>query len=114
MEERKIDMFLATKAKYFPADKIPYLREELLYADDSKYVILLSSDLKDPVILLVVSIFLGYLGIDRFLLGDISMGILKLLTGGCCGVLTIIDWITIMGKTKEKNFEDLMYSLHYY
>lgn len=45
--------------------------------------------MKDPNTVLLVSIFLGVLGIDRFMIGDTGMGILKLLTCGCCGVLTI-------------------------
>jgi len=36
------------------------------------------------------------------------MGILKLLTAGVCGVLTIIDWFTISKKTRELNFNNLM------
>lgn len=56
--------------------------------------------MKDPNTVLLVSIFLGVLGIDRFMIGDTGMGILKLLTCGCCGVLTIIDWFTISKKTK--------------
>lgn len=65
-------------------------------------------ELKDPTTILLVSIFLGTLGIDRFMLGDTGMGILKLLTGGCCGILTIIDWFTVSKKTKELNFNNLM------
>ena len=42
------------------------------------------------------------------MIGDTGMGILKLLTGGCCGILTIIDWFTISGKTKELNFNKVM------
>ena len=64
--------------------------------------------MKDPTTLLLVSIFLGNLGIDRFMIGDTGMGILKLLTCGCCGILTIIDWFTISGKTKELNFNKVM------
>ncbi len=60
--------------------------------------------MKDPTVLLIVSLFLGGLGIDRFMLGDTGMGILKLLTGGLCGVLTIIDWFTVTKKTKQANF----------
>lgn len=41
------------------------------------------------------------------MIGDIGMGILKLLTGGCCGLLTIIDWFTIVKKTKQKNLATL-------
>ena len=60
------------------------------------------------IFILLISIFLGSLGIDRFMLGDTGMGILKLLTAGLCGVLTIIDWFTISNKAKECNFAKFM------
>ena len=42
------------------------------------------------------------------MLGETGMGVLKLLTGGVCGILTIIDWFTIVKKTRELNFNNLM------
>jgi len=42
------------------------------------------------------------------MIGDIGMGILKLLTLGVCGILTIIDWFTISKKAKELNFNNVM------
>ena len=36
------------------------------------------------------------------------MGILKLLTVGLCGVLTIIDWCTIQKRVREQNWSNLM------
>ena len=65
-------------------------------------------EFKDPTTLLIISIFLGTLGVDRFMLGDIGMGILKLLTVGLCGVLTIIDWFTIQKRVQEQNWSNLM------
>ena len=44
---------------------------------------------------LFLSVLTGGLGIDRFYLGYTGMGILKLLTGGCFGILYIIDIINI-------------------
>ena len=69
--------------------------------DDDKFSLISTVQMKDPNTVLLVSIFLGVLGIDRFMIGDTGMGILKLLTCGCCGVLTIIDWFTISKKTPE-------------
>ena len=104
MDSQKIDVFFASKAKYFPADKIIIMKEKLKVADDSRFEVLSAVDLKDPLIV-------GGLGVDRFMLGEIGMGILKLLTCGLCGVLTIIDWFLIMGKTKEANYNAVMLAL---
>lgn len=108
MDNQKVDMFIMTNAKYFPEDKIFFLREKLKGIDDEKFSMLTAIGLKDPTTIVLVSIFLGSLGIDRFMIGDTGMGVLKLLTGGCCGILTIIDWFTVSGKTKEKNFNKIM------
>lgn len=51
--------------------------------------------MKDKTTAIILSALLGGLGVDRFYLGYTGMGILKLLTGGCFGVLWIIDIINI-------------------
>lgn len=103
MDKQKIDLFLTTNAKYFEASAIPIIRQKLEKADDASFLSVQACELKDPTTLLLISIFLGSFGIDRFMLGDTGMGILKLLTGGCCGILTLIDWFTIQKKAKQKN-----------
>lgn len=45
--------------------------------------------------LLLLSVFLGCLGVDRFYVGKIGTGILKLITGGGCGIWWLIDLIMI-------------------
>lgn len=91
MDQNKLDMYLMTNQKYFPPEKMNDLKNRLSAIDDQKFSQLAAVELKDPTTLLLVSIFLGGLGIDRFMLGETGMGILKLLTGGCFGILTIID-----------------------
>lgn len=108
MDQQKIDMFIMTNQKYFPADKIMYLKDKLRTMDEQKFSLISTIDFKDPTTILLVSIFLGGLGIDRFMLGDTGIGVLKLLTAGVCGVLTIIDWFTISKKAKELNFNNVM------
>jgi len=108
MDQNKVDMYVMTNQKYFPPEKIMYLKEKLAAMDESKFAMVSTVELKDPTTLLIISLFLGGLGVDRFMLGDTGMGILKLLTGGCCGILTIIDWFTVMNRTKELNFNNLM------
>ncbi len=103
MEKSKIDLYLTTNAKFFEPSAIPVIRQKLEAASDDALVTLQACELKDPTTLLLVSIFLGGLGVDRFMLGDTGMGVLKLLTGGLCGILTIIDWFTVMKAAKQKN-----------
>ena len=50
---------------------------------------------KDGFTALLLSIFLGYLGIDRFYLGKPITGTLKLLTGGLGGAWWLYDVIMI-------------------
>lgn len=108
VDKQKVDMFLMTNQKYFPAEKIVFLREKLYSIDESRFMLISAVELKDPTTMLLISLFLGGLGVDRFMMKETGMGILKLLTGGCCGVLTIIDWCSIQKKTKERNFNDIM------
>ena len=52
---------------------------------------------------LLLSIFLGELGVDRFYLGKVGTGILKLITLGGLGVWWLIDIIfTIAGTATDK------------
>ena len=44
---------------------------------------------------MLLSIFLGWLGIDRFYLGYAGLGALKLATGGACGIWCLVDSILI-------------------
>jgi TM2 domain-containing membrane protein YozV len=58
---------------------------------------------KDRGTVLVLSVLLGGMGVDRFMIGDVGMGILKLLTLGLCGILWLIDIFTIRGKVDDLN-----------
>ncbi|MCS7264021.1 MAG: TM2 domain-containing protein [Armatimonadetes bacterium] len=52
--------------------------------------------------------FLGFLGIDRFYLGYIGLGVIKLLTCGGCGIWQLIDSILIVaGFMRDSNGKEL-------
>lgn len=108
VEQHKIDMYIMTNQNYLPAEKLIYLKNKLRNSDDEKYSVISAVELKDPSVILLISIFLGWFGIDRFMIGDIGMGILKLLTGGCCGIMTIVDWFTISKRVKNLNYNSIM------
>ena len=47
---------------------------------------------------------LGAFGVDRFIRGQIGLGVLKLITVGGCGVWCMVDWVIALIKEKESGF----------
>lgn len=52
---------------------------------------------------LIMSIIFGTLGVDRFIMGHVGLGLLKLITAGGFGVWWLIDVILIATKYPFKN-----------
>lgn len=55
------------------------------------------------LVALLLCLFIGSLGIHRFYLGYIGIGIIQLLTFGCCGLWTLIDLIMIITGSLKPN-----------
>lgn len=105
MEASKVDMFIMSNGKYFESYQLGQIRDKLIAVPDEKWSTLQILQFKDPTLMLILSIFAGQIGLDRFLIGDTGLGILKLITCGGLGIWLIVDWFLIMGATKEKNTE---------
>lgn len=57
-----------------------------------------SDEPKSFMVALLLSIFVGSLGVDRFYLGYTGLGVVKLLTFGGLGIWSLIDIIMIATK----------------
>lgn len=105
--DQKIDMYIVANSKFFDSFQLAQIRERLLKLDDSKWNMIQSIPLKDPQTSLIISIFVGVYGVDRFYIGDTGMGIGKLLTCGGLGIWAVVDWFQIQTVTRKKNFEKI-------
>jgi len=102
---KKIQQFLTINKDNFTNDQLLSLKEKLSQCNTDTLDTLSLYSYKNPNTSLLLSIFLGGLGIDRFYIGDTGLGIGKLLTAGGAGVWWLIDLFCIQNATKNTNFD---------
>ena len=102
------NLLLSTYGKYFPEERFADVKNILENMSEDKQAALAMAGFKDPTISLIISLLGGAFGVDRFYIGDTGLGVAKLITCGGLGIWTIIDWVTIMGAVREKNFQKLL------
>ena len=104
MREDEVNMYLMTNKEFLPEENLPYLRQRLLDMHPQQFANISLLQFKSPTTLVMISFFLGELGVDRFMLGQMGAGIGKLLTFGGCGIWWLIDLFTIGNLTKWYNW----------
>ena len=62
---------------------------------------------KNPTTALLLSLFFGVMGVDRFYIGDTGLGVTKLLTLGGVGIWAIVDLFLIQKAARRTNIETM-------
>lgn len=106
LSNQQVDQLLAIYGERVPVSCISSLREMLqstkMTYSEAQVTLM---QMKDPTISLILSVILGHLGVNRFYLGDIGLGVIKLITCGGLAVWWVVDMFLIMDRTKMKNYE---------
>ena len=91
-----------------PKESLPALQNMLANAPDAAFASLSSVSLKSTPVTICLAFFLGGLGVDRFYIGDIGLGVAKLLLGWATfGIWPFVDIFVSYRKARKKNFENL-------
>ena len=104
MEQSQVNQLLAIHGNKLPFESLEMAKGKLLTMEYDVASIRMAQ-FKDPMISLILSILVGSLGVDRFYLGDIGLGVGMLMTCGGAYIWCLIDIFLIQDATKKKNME---------
>ena len=76
--EQSVERYLFLNSTFFPQEKVSQIKDKLL-SNESVFNRARLMTLKDPNTLLLISVFVGQLGVDRFLINKKATGALKLI-----------------------------------
>ncbi len=105
MDQSQINLFMSKNMNNFSPVQISDIKSKLQNMPEEKSSIVVGLEFRDTTTILLISLFLGELGVDRFMLGNVGMGIFKLLTLGCCGIMWLIDLINYKKLTHNYNYQ---------
>ena len=93
-----------------PASELQQIVQAKLELSDNERVqfdLQLAALRKNPTTALLLSLFFGAMGVDRFYIGDTGLGVTKLLTLGGVGIWAIVDLFLIQNAARRTNIETM-------
>lgn len=105
-------ILMSTWGGKIPSENVFMLQKQLEVIDEKELHQLMAIPLKEPFIGLLLGLFLGVFGMDRFYKGDIGIGIVKLLFCWLTfGIWWLIDLFLVYKGIKKDNFQKIMQNL---
>ncbi len=100
-EKYKVDMFIGLNAENFYPHDLMIIKDKLEKMNDDKFFLIQGVELQKPSTILLIAIILGW---ERFWLGDVALGILKIVTFYGCLIWWFIDIFSAKDRAKKYNF----------
>lgn len=114
--QKRIQRFLVENRKFLPQKKFREIKQMLASLSEEQWNSVEYITFKDPTLMLVLSVLVGEFGVDRFVLGDVKNGAIKLLLTVFCLVGLIwwvIDIFKVNKMTLDYNYKLLKDTLSY-
>lgn len=109
MDANNVNLLVLQYKDKIPSEKVVVFKTALEASKDEKVSAIAMARTYNPVLVMILSIFLGGWGIDRFYIGDVGLGIAKLLVGWLTlFIWPLVDIYCCYYKAKQKNFDTLM------
>lgn len=115
MDRLKVAQYLEQNKDYlFPNNEISErsLENALAAAPEDFDLFLGGITFRNPSTVQIISVFPGSLGVDRFFLGDIGMGLLKYFTFGGVGIWWIADIFSAKDRCRAYNCKQLLEAIN--
>lgn len=101
-----IASFISENKDRFSAIDMRRINVSLGELSDTQLTLIANNSYKDPTTSLILSILVGGLGVDRFYIGDVGLGVVKLVTAGGLGIWWLVDLFVIQNRTKKVNMKE--------
>lgn len=115
MESTKVSQVIMALNEKLDPQGLMFVKSVVEKVDDKNYDAVLASisGLKSPTTVLIMSIFFGQFGVDRFMTGRIGSGICKLIFGWLTlGIWWLVDVIKAKKATCSYNLRKLQMTLN--
>ncbi len=115
MQAEKVNNLLLLFKNQVPNNRLDDLAFLFERVGDDQYENIKKISLKSPQLTRLYAITLGFLGVDRFYIGDVSYGIQKLLFSILTlGIWPLVDIFLTYRLCQEENFIKIRDSLKYF
>ena len=98
--EQSVERYLFLNSTFFPQEKVSQIKDKLL-SNESVFNRARLMTLKDPNTLLLISVFVGQLGVDRFLINKKATGALKLIFWLIAYVCMFVSFFVILNDATK-------------